>query len=158
MPRLTIILIAIGLQLLSNPVRSQIKDTTDWRSARMDNLYRRYTPLEYLDTLRADFRRKDNFNYFVVTTSPIKWVKEEHIPGLLKLIYSNDSTKSIMSVYSSYLTNDKFSSIGREAQNLIESFRTKTSYPICVNSYGPPDEGKAKELQSWWAKYKLAKP
>ena len=158
MTRLTIIFIAIGLQLLSNPVKSQSMDTTDWTLERMNIFYLRYSPLEYLEILKIDFRRKDKLNYFLVTTSPDNWVKEEHIPGLLKLIYSNDSTKSIMNVYSSYLTNDKFSSVGREAQNLIESFRMKTSYPMGSNSYGPPDKAKAKELQDWWTKYKLGKP
>jgi hypothetical protein len=104
-----------------------------------------------------NFRTEDGLNYFVVVQSPQDWVREEHIPRLLEMIYSPDSVKSIMSVYSSYLTNDKFSSVGREAQNLIECFRQKQSYPISPNSYGAPDKAKGKELEAWWSRYKFAK-
>jgi hypothetical protein len=158
MKRLTIILIAIWLQFLIRPVSAQTSDSTDRTFDVMSKLYQNNSPLDYLELLRADFERKDVPNYFVVVTSPDHWIKEEHVPGLLKLIYSTDSTKSIMSVYSSYLTNEKFSSVGREAQNLIECFRTKARYPLGTNSYGPPDKVRGKELEEWWTKYKLTRP
>jgi hypothetical protein len=62
-----------------------------------------------------------------------------------------------MSVYSSFLTNDKFSSVGREAQNLIDCFRRKQSYPMSPNSFGPPDKARGKELEVWWSSYKFLK-
>ena len=86
--------------------------------------------------------------------SPENWVKEEHIGELMKLIYASDSTLSIMSAFSSYFSKDKFSSIGKEAQNLIECFRTKKSYPLVLNSFGPPDKDKGKVLEDWWMNYK----
>jgi hypothetical protein len=156
MIRLTLILVAIGLQFLE-PVRSQTKDTINWRRESMYELYLRHSPIEYLEILKTDFKRKDKLNIFGVVPSPDNWVKEENIPALLKLIYSTDSTKIIMSVLSSYLPVDKFSSIGREAQNLIECFRTKKSYPMVLNSFGPPDKIKGKELEDWWCKYKFGK-
>jgi hypothetical protein len=157
MIRLTIILIAIGLQSFWYPVRSQSRDSTTGPFEKMSELYRKTSPLGYLEMLKDDFNRKDGLNSFGVVTAPLNWVKEEHIPDLLKLIYSTDSTKSIMSVYSSYLTNDKFSSVGREAQNLIESFRRKEGYPLFLNSFGPPDKAKGEELEGWWRKYKSEK-
>ena len=124
----------------------------------MDKFYLKHSPLDYLEILKIDFKKRDQPNYFTVIVSPDNWIKEEHVAELLKLIYSTDSVKSIMSVYSSYLTNNKFSSVGREAQNLIECFRTKRGYPAVLNSFGPPDRAKGKELEEWWIQYKSRKP
>ena len=158
MTRLIIIIIIIGLQLLTYSGKSQTKDTTEWRLEIKDKFYSRFSPLDYLEILKADFKRKDKSNVFVVVASPDNWVKEEHIPELLKLIYSTDSTKSIMNIYSSFLPTDKFSCVGKEAQNLVECFRAKKSYPTFLNSFGPPDKTKGKELENWWTKYKSVKP
>ena len=117
-----IVLITIGLELLAFTCRSQIRNSADTVSS-MSYSYTGHSPLDYIQSLRMNFRTEDGLNYFVVVQSPQDWVREEHIPRLLEMIYSPDSVKSIMSVYSSYLTNDKFSSVGREAQNLIECFR-----------------------------------
>jgi hypothetical protein len=158
MTQLAIILTVLGLQFLTQSGRAQIMDSTVMPFYGMSELYQNNSPLEYLEFLKADFKRKDRSNYFVVVTSPSNWIKEEHIPGLLKLIYSIDSTKSVMSIYSSFISNDKFSSVGREAQNLIECFRKKTRYPLGLNSYGTPDEVRGNELEEWWTKYRLTRP
>jgi hypothetical protein len=57
---------------------------------------------------------------------------------------------------SSYLPNTA-SSIGREAQNLIECFKLRTGYPP-LYSYGQPDKMKGKVLEDWWKDYKNKKP
>jgi hypothetical protein len=36
----------------------------------MNELYIDNSPLDYLELLKADFREKSGFNYFVVATSP----------------------------------------------------------------------------------------
>jgi hypothetical protein len=123
----------------------------------MAELFKNYTPIEYLKILKDDFTRKDKLNIFCVTASPENWVQENQISELMKLIYSTDSTKSVVSVLSSYLSTDKFSSIGREAQNLIECYRTKKSYPTNLNSFGPPDKTRGKELEDWWLGYRKKK-
>ena len=112
---------------------SQDRDSvpSTWRMETLGDFYERHSPLDYLRILKDD---------------------------LMKLIYSADSTKSVMSVFSSYLSRDKFSSIGREAQNLVECFRAKKSYPTALNSFGPPDKTKGKELEDWWTNYKKKKP
>lgn len=55
------------------------------------------------------------------------------------------------------MPTDQYSSIGREAQNLINCYKNKKNYPDFLNSFGPPDRLKAKELVDWWKKYKLSK-
>lgn len=123
----------------------------------MEKMYEKNTPLDFLRILKTDFISKDQLNIFSMTSSPQNWVKEEHIPELMKLIYSPDSTKSIVNVFSSYLPIGKYSSIGREAQNLINSFRTNGQYPP-LWSFGPPDIEEGKEIEEWWRKYKATKP
>ena len=123
----------------------------------MSEFYARYSPTDYLRVLEEDFKNKKEVSVFTLTTAPENWIKEEHIEWLMKFIYRTDSTKSIMNAYSSYMPNDRYSSIEREAQNLINCFRNKKRYPDFLNSFGPPDKLKAKELVDWWKKYKLWK-
>ena len=160
MKGVTFILFVCGLQCVSWRALPQGTDPTDttWRNISTGDFYKKYSPLNFLHILKDDFKKKNKFNVFTVMPSPANWVTEEHIDGLIKLIYNTDSTHSIMSALSSYLPSDKFSSIGREAQNLIECFRTKKNYPIALNSFGQPDEKKGKELEEWWANYKKRKP
>jgi hypothetical protein len=150
--RLGIILIA--LHFVTGEVNAQTRNATDREAGRMDQFYLRNSPLDYLMFLKADFKNKDKINIFVVDApSPKNWIRLDHIPALIKLIYSKDSTKSIMNPLSSHLTS-KSSSIGNEAQNLIECFRKNESYPNFLNSYGQPDKIKAMEIEIWWKKYK----
>lgn len=114
--------------------------------------YEKNSPLEFLRSARQNFRSKSHLAVFTMTSSPENWIREEHIPELIKLIYSTDSIPSIANELSSYLTFQP-SSIGREAQNLIHAFRLKSSYPSGT-SYGPPDQEQGKEIERWWAKYK----
>ena len=155
MKRSTILFI-LELALLPFKSQSQESDST-WRKVPMSEFYIRYSPIDYLRVLEEDFKEKQGENVFTLTASPDNWIKEEHIEWLMKLIYKIDSTKSIMNSYSSYIPTDKYSSIGREAQNLINCYRAKTNYPDFLNSFGAPDKLKAKELEDWWRKYKLWK-
>ena len=94
-----------------------------------------FTPLEYLNFLKENFKEKETIDQFGKTVPdhfpltilpyPKDWVKKEHIPILIKLIYKTDTTRSIMSYLSSQLDIGKFSSVGREAQNLIRCFIAK---------------------------------
>jgi len=127
----------------------------DFHMDRINKFYSKYSPLEYLKNLGDDFKEMRAPHVFLVPPSPSNWVKAEHIPDLLKLIYSTDSTRSVVSFVSSHLTAEKFSSIGREAQNLIESFKTRKSYPLVLNSYGQPNKKNGKELAHWWKNYSL---
>lgn len=145
-----------GLVLL--PFKSDSQDVDSlWRKVSVNEFYLRYTPIDYLNVLVVDFKNRNGINVFTLTPAPNDWIKEEHIESLMKCIFRTDSTKSIMSVYSSYLPGDKYSSVGREAQNLIRCYRQKTNYPDFLNSFGPPDRLRAKELVAWWNEYKLSK-
>jgi hypothetical protein len=151
MKRTTLALFICALQLTSLTVRSQDSGES------MSKFYILNSPLDFIENLKTKPKKGDQFNLVVLTSSPIDWVKEEHIPTLIKLIYSTDSTRSIKNAISSEMYFNRFSSIGREAQNLIESFRMKIPYPP-LNSYGQPDKAKARELEAWWINYKTKKP
>src|SRR5687768_8466137 len=100
MTRTTIVLFICGLQFLTYTVKSQSKDSipTDWRLETMNNFYKTNSPLEFIKILRMDTRNNTTFHFLTLPTSPDNWVKEEHIPELMKLIYKTDSTRSIVNV------------------------------------------------------------
>jgi hypothetical protein len=117
-----------------------------------EGFYEENSPLQYLRLLKKDF--ETDVDMVMVCPPPQDWVKREHIDSLLSLTYNADSVKCIVSIWSSTLPKGKFSSIGREAQSLIEFFRDgdgRKSYPITMTSFGSPDIVKAKELEDWWA-------
>ena len=150
------IFIFLTISFLSLKSRSQSIDST-WSNVPGNEFYIRYSPIDYLRVLEEDFKDKKRINVFVLSASPTNWVRKEHIDWLMKLIDKTDSTRSIMNSSSSYMSTDKYSSIGREAQNLIDCFRYKSNYPNFLNSFGPPDKLKVKELRDWWNTYKLMK-
>lgn len=154
MKQAQIFLLICCLSLLTFKTTGQ---TTSSGFEPLKKMYEKNSPLEFLQILKIDFKRKDQLNIFVLTSSPDNWVKEEHIPELIKLIYSRDSVKSIVHVLSSYLPAGKYSSIGRESQNLINSFRASEHYPP-MWSFGPPDNEGGREIEEWWRKYKTNKP
>ena len=121
--------------------------------------YKQNSPLDYLRFLQDDFR-KTPADMILLFPPPADWVAEHHLEALIKLVYSTDSTKCIVSVFSSNAPRNQFSSIGREAQNLITFFRAdkrSKSYPPTGTSIGPPDPAKARELEVWWVAYKREK-
>jgi hypothetical protein len=155
MKKATIIFI-LGLPFLPFKSHSQAVDST-WKKVPINEFYTRYSPTDFLRVLEEDFKDRKGASVFILATAPDNWIKEEHIEWLMNFIYRTDSTKSIMNAYSSYMPTDKYSSIGREAQNLVNCFRNKKNYPDFLNSFGLPDRAKAKELASWWSNYKLRK-
>jgi hypothetical protein len=154
MRQASVVFIIFGLSVLTFKAAGQNDDPG---LGSMANMYEKNSPLDFLQILKTDFIRKGQLNIFSMTSSPENWVKEEHIPELMKLIYSPDSTNSIVHVLSSYLPIGKYSSIGREAQNLINSFRTDGRYPP-LWSFGSPDKEEGKEIEEWWKKYSATKP
>jgi hypothetical protein len=147
----------LALSFLSLEAYAQSKDST-WRKVPMREFYTRYSPIDYLRVLEEDFKDKQEVSVFTITPSPDNWIREEHIEWLMKFIYKTDSTKSIMSSVSSSVPADKYSSIGREAQNLIYCFKNKRNYPDFLTSFGAPDNVRARQLEDWWRKYKAWKP
>ena len=148
------------LDTYSNILEVNIKDETiveidERRDFQIDSTFinsdKIYNPIEYLEFIKNSF----NFNkseVCVIPHMPDEWIKEEHIPQLMKLIYSKERTKCIMSIYSSYFPIENFSTVGREAQNLIDCYRFNKKYPNFINSSGESDKSKAKEIEEWWNK------
>jgi hypothetical protein len=146
------------LQFLTGCGQSQPRYITHI-SLGLGEFYKENSPLDYLQILKNDFK-KTTVDIIMVFPPPHDWVAEQHLEDLIKLVYKTDSIKCIVSFWSSNLPLNKFSSIGREAQNLIGFFRVdkrSKSYPPTITSFGLPDQVKARELEEWWAAYNKAK-
>lgn len=103
-------------------------------------------PFTYLTFLE----RKSNVYSFYTVTEPIpNWVKEEHIPGLIKLLSSKQPCMAVGLSASSKIRRG--STIGDEAAFLIMGFRTG-EYPASLNSE-PLDQARMAEILKWWNAY-----
>jgi hypothetical protein len=100
-------------------------------------------------------QRKSDILSIIIPTAPDNWIRKEHISDLLNLVRDKKRIQRIIS--STRGSNAPFdaeaSSIGTEAQNLIECYRTGRPYPDFDFSSGQPDENKAKELERWWTEF-----
>jgi hypothetical protein len=78
------------------------------------------------------------------------------MPELIKLVRSKDRIKRLISSNgaSNAPAEAESTSVGTEAQNLIECYRTMKPYPNFDYSSGQPDEIKANELETWWTEYR----
>ena len=114
------------------------------------------SPLEFLEQLKQkkiiEFEEginnpeKYQFTLFPSNYPPNDWIKEEHIHELIKLIDSQEPSKSIYVGTSSCIGGQ--TTIGHEAMHLIEGYR-KGGYPPTTNSscYFKPN---VEEYQKWY--------
>lgn len=123
------------------------------KTERDSNFYLTHSPIEFL-TLMAEYAQtKSHIESLIISTAPDNWIGKEHIAELLKLVRSKERIKRIISSTGASKApyEAENSSIGTEALNLIECYRTRKAYPNFDYSSGQPDEIKAKELETWWA-------
>ena len=116
------------------------------------NFYLTHSPIEFLTFMAEYAQTKSHIKSLIISTAPDNWVRKEHIDDLLKLVRNKNRIKRIMSSTGASNAPDEAenSSVGTEAQNLIECYRTKKAYPNFDYSSGHPDEIKAKDLETWW--------
>jgi hypothetical protein len=125
------------------------------KTERDPNFYLTHSPIEFLTFMAEYAQTKPDIKSLIMPTAPDNWVRKEHIAELLKLVRSKNRIKRIISSTGASNAPDEGenSSVGTEAQNLIECYRTRKAYPNFDYSSGQPDEIKAKELETWWADF-----
>jgi hypothetical protein len=78
------------------------------------------------------------------------WVEERDLPGLFKLLDSEEKCASVVNaVWSPHVDMGKPTTVGREAGFLIKSFRTQ-QYPAPLGS--TMSDADKQELREWWRK------
>jgi hypothetical protein len=119
------------------------------------NFYLTHSPIEFLTFMAGYAQTKDHIKSLIIPTAPDNWIRKEHIAELIKLVRSRDRIQRIISSSGASNAPDKTesSSVGMEAQNLIECYRTRKAYPNFDYSSGQPNEIKANELLLWWTKF-----
>jgi hypothetical protein len=125
------------------------------KTERDPNFYLTHSPIEFLTFMVEYAQTKDHIKSLIIPTAPDNWIRKEHIGDLIKLVRSKDKIKRIISSYGASHAPDeaKNSTVGTEAQNLIECYRTRKAYPNFDYSSGQPDDIKANYLETWWAEY-----
>jgi hypothetical protein len=125
------------------------------KTERDPNFYLTHSPIEFLTFMEDYARRNKEILSVIIPIAPDNWVRKEHIPDLLNLVRDQKRIQGIISSTrgSNAPLEANHSSIGAEAQNLIESYRTGRPYPDFDFSFGRPDENKAEELEKWWAEF-----
>jgi len=124
------------------------------KTERDPNFYLTHSPIEFLTFMAANYQGQNHIKSVIIPTAPENWIRREHIAGLLKLVNRKDKIVRIISSTSGSTApfDGEYSSIGKEAQNLIECYRTKIPYPNFDYSSGQPEE-KARELKKWRTKF-----
>jgi hypothetical protein len=101
------------------------------------------TPLELLQLLK----RGQPDQVFTVQAAVNGWVKEEHVPALIKLLDSSEACMPVVLAKSSTLPGR--STIGQEAAFMVEGFRTGYYPPALFAAH--TSVGTSKQLVEWWA-------
>ena len=120
------------------------------------NFYLTHSPIEFLTFMAEYARTKESITSLIIPTAPDNWIRKEHIAELITLIRSKDKIKRIISSDGALKApaEAESSTVGTEAQNLIECYRSTKAYPNFDYSSGQPNEIKANELETWWSKYR----
>lgn len=109
-------------------------------------------PLDFLSYLAS--KRCHDFCFYTIWGKHHNWIKEEDLPGLMLLLFSQTSCDNIKVAESSYI-DSKPSTIGNEAALLIKGFR-EGQYPQrgLLNSTRLGEyEYDVQELIQWYLSY-----
>jgi hypothetical protein len=119
------------------------------------DFYSTHSPIDFINFMDGYAERKSHILSIVIPTAPHNWVRKEHLPHLLNLVRNRKKIQRVISsARGSNVPNEaEHSSIGTEAQNLIECYRTRRPYPDFDFSSGQPNEINAEKLEMWWKEF-----
>ncbi len=101
------------------------------------------SPLDLLTYLEE---QRSSRSAFTIETPVANWVREEHLPALVKLLDSEVECMPVVLAVSSELP--KNSTVGSEATLMVQGFRDGT-YPPAPFA-GSLDAAKKEEIKLWW--------
>ena len=113
------------------------------------------SPVQLLSYL--DFNSDTAKNVTFVTVSfdvPENWVGFVDVVQLMKSIHSEVKCKCVIKVYSSYLPVNDYSTVGGQAMNLIDSYRTQKPYFEGSWNCAKTDSSRIKEIEKWYGNLK----
>ncbi len=109
------------------------------------------TPRELLSILKYDSDTAKEVKYITVSFDPPEnWVRLDDVKYFMQFINSIEKCKCVIKVYSSYLPNNDYSTLGGQAMNLIDSYRQNEPYFQGVWNCSINDTLRAQEIHTWW--------
>jgi hypothetical protein len=110
------------------------------------------TPTDLITLLKnKDNRRSKSSQIVFMDRAPIDWIKKSDIKFLMTLIYSHDTSKCFISVFSSTSCfNNCYATIGGQAIEMIECYREKSKFPRSFFNCPNTDLQKVKNIRKWW--------
>ena len=103
----------------------------------------RVSPIDFVNILK-----KNRHSIMVIDSPPPEiWIKKEHVPKLMNMIYSSEPAAPVMLQSSPHTPSDT-STVGNEAMFLIEGFKNKSypPQPCSVGSFKPNPQ----DYSRWW--------
>jgi hypothetical protein len=109
------------------------------------------SPRQLLDILNFNSGKAKGAKFVTVSFDPPKnWVGKEDLGYLMKLIRSQDKCRCVIHVFSSYLPFQDSSTIGGQAMNMIDSYRTGKPYFEGSWNCAKTDSARLREIELWW--------
>jgi hypothetical protein len=109
------------------------------------------SPRQFLSLLKYSSDTAKGVKWVTVSnTSPDGWVTLQDVRYLMSVIHSKEKCKCVIKVYSSYLPVDDFSTVGGQAMNLIDSYRTQQPYCDRPWDCEKTDSARITRLEKWW--------
>jgi hypothetical protein len=103
------------------------------------------SPIDFINYLKSSYQNPVTINPGF--PAPKKWVQEEHLHELIKLIDSEEPASPVSSALSSY-RSEQPSAVGNEAMFLIEGFIKGTYPPELDSSY--LFKADKEKIKKWW--------
>ncbi|MCK9400904.1 MAG: hypothetical protein M0Q51_13060 [Bacteroidales bacterium] len=109
------------------------------------------TPKQFFSVLKYDSDTAQGVKYITVSwDAPKDWVQLDDVKYFMQYIDSTEKCKCIITVISSYLPFDDYSTLGGQAMNLIDSYRKNQPYFQSSWDCSKNDSLRAQEIKEWW--------
>jgi uncharacterized protein len=107
---------------------------------------------EFINLLKIDTTNKSDLNILTIgMNTPENWINAKDIDTLMTIINSNEPSKCIVQVISSYyLPIGESSTIGGQVMDIIEAYKDNKAYPNKLTSCSKTDEQRIKAIELWW--------
>jgi hypothetical protein len=114
------------------------------------NIYKNLSPNEFLNYIYNHRKGFNKFGFITFGQAPANWINEKDIDTLIQRVQDTTKIPCLVNPLSSYLPIKMNSCIGREAQNMIESYINKVGYLDFLYSCGQVDSLNARKLIEWY--------
>ena len=109
------------------------------------------TPKQFFSALKYNSDTAKGVKWVTVSwDAPKDWVQLDDVKYFMQYMDSTEKCKCIITVISSYLPFDDYSTLGGQAMNLIDSYRKNQPYFQGSWDCSKNDSLRVQEIKEWW--------